>query len=582
MRSSTAETMGLGAGEMTTFDHLLEEAGAFGPFQKNRFFLICIASAMFSYLYVGIVFLAITPEHWCRSPGVSELKANCGWTQGEERNYTVPPAADGDLAHSRCLRFDVRWEWSGSERCKNPLSFPPNASAGPHLAPCQDGWVFEEGSHPSIVSEFGLVCADAWKVDMAQACLNVGFMFGTAILGYGADIYGRKFCFLVSNFVTTVLGIAVALAPNYICFIVFRTLQGLFSKGGWIAAYILISELVGMKHRRTVGIIIQMFFSFGMMLLSGVAYLVPAWRNLQLVMTVPNFIFLIYYWLLPESPRWLLSRKKREKAIKILQKVAKKNKRSFSMDTETVPIENSKDELRRPTVSDLVKTPQIRKNTFILMYNWFVSAVVYSGLIMRLGIIGGDIYINFFISGVIEIPSAIIVLLLIDRIGRRWPFAAGNLLAGVTCLITAFIPDDIFWLKTVVISLGKFGITTAFLMVCFVNTELYPTFLRNFAISLCSAMCDVGGIVAPFILYRLAAVWMELPLLAFGVIALVAGGLVLCLPETKGIRLPETIEEAETIGQKKKPSPKVSYQMGAAYSSVKTTEKDPASENIIL
>ncbi|XP_059842413.1 solute carrier family 22 member 2-like isoform X2 [Hypanus sabinus] len=501
---------------MATFDDLLEEAGEFGVFQKMAFTLVCITSAAFSYLYVGIVFLAFTPRHWCRSPGVSELRANCGWSQEEEWNYTVPPADGGVLSHSHCLRYDVEWEWTPSGHCKTPLSFLPNTSAQElPLTLCQGGWVFEEGSYPSIVTEFGLVCTDAWKVDLSQACLNLGFMIGTVILGFGADIYGRKLCFLFSQFATTVAGIAVALAPNYLWFLIFRTLQGVLSKGGWLSAYVLISELVGMQHRRTVGIVIQTFFSFGMMLLAAIAYLAPAWRTLQLVTTVPNFIFMTYYWLLPESPRWLLSRNKQKKAIKVLQQMAKRNKKAFSINIETVKIINSEDGLRKPTFADLVKTPQIRKYTLILMYNWFVSALVYLGLVMRLGVIGGDIYLNFFVSGLMEIPSAIFIVLLIDRVGRRWPFAAGYLLAGVTCVVTAFIPDDFFWLKTVLVSFGKLGITAAFLMVCFVNTELYPTFLRNFAVSICSTMCDLGGVVAPFVLYRLAVVWTELPLVVF-------------------------------------------------------------------
>ncbi|XP_072123230.1 solute carrier family 22 member 2-like [Mobula birostris] len=568
---------------MATFDDLLEEAGEFGVFQKTAFTLSCIASAVFSYLYVGIVFLAFTPRHWCRSPGVSELRANCGWSQEEEWNYTVPPAAGGVPSHSHCLRYDVEWEWTPSGHCETPLSFLPNTSAQElPLTLCQGGWVFEEGSYPSIVTEFGLVCTDAWKVDLSQACLNLGFMIGTVILGFVADLYGRKLGFLFSQFVTTVAGIAVALAPNYLWFLIFRTLQGILSKGGWISIYVLISELVGMKHRRTVGIVTQTCFSFGMMLLSAIAYLAPAWRTLQLVTTVPNFIFMTYYWLLPESPRWLLSRNKQKKAVEVLQKIAKRNKKFFSINIETVKIENSEDELRKPAFTDLVKTPQIRKHTLILMYSWFVSAMVYLGLVMRLGVIGGDVYLNFFFSGLMEIPSAIFIVLLVDRVGRRWPFAASYLLAGVTCLVTAFIPDDIFWLKTVITSLGKLGITTAFLMVCFVNTELYPTFSRNFAVSICSATSDLGGVVAPFALYRLAVVWTELPLVVFGVIALLAGGLVLYLPETKGIRLPETIEEAETLGRKKKVTPQTSYQMAVPHSAAETSnEKEPASEIII-
>lgn len=60
-------------------------------------------------------------------------------------------------------------------------------------------------------------------------------------------------------------------------------------------------------------------------------------------------------------------------------------------------------------------------------------------------------------------------------------------------------------------------------------------------------MCDIGGIMTPFIVYRLAELWHELPLVVFAGIAVVGGGLVLLLPETKGKTLPETIEDAENM-----------------------------------
>ncbi|XP_048392789.1 solute carrier family 22 member 2-like [Stegostoma tigrinum] len=556
---------------MTTFDDLLVEVGEFGVHQKTIFFLTCLATTMFPYLYVGIVFLAFTPNHWCRGPGVAELRNECGWSLEEERNYTVPPDSVDNSSFSRCERYDIKWN-ATSFSCENPLSFLQNASVELPLTMCEDGWVFEEGSFPSIVTEFGLVCAEAWKVDLSQSCLNMGFMLGTIFLGFGADIYGRKKCYLFSIFTTSVAGLAVAFAPSYLWFNIFRTLQGLFSKGGWLSAYVLITEIVGMEYRRTVGILNQMCFSLGMILLAAVAVFIPAWRNLQLVATIPCFVFLTYYWLIPESPRWLLSRQKYDEAQRILQNMAKRNKKhNFSTDIKAVQIEDCVEALKSPSVIDLVKTPQIRKHTLILMFNWFASAVVYLGLVMRLGIMGGNVYINFFISGAVELPAAIIIILLIDRIGRRYPFAGGNFLAGASCLITAFIPDDQYWLKAVISSFGKLGITVAFLMVCFVNTELYPTFLRNFAISVCSVLSDFGGIVAPFLLYRLAAIWIEMPLVVFAVIAMIAGALVLFLPETMGVTLPETIEEAETIGREKKTAPKATYELVAVHPSAETS-----------
>ena len=60
---------------------------------------------------------------------------------------------------------------------------------------------------------------------------------------------------------------------------------------------------------------------------------------------------------------------------------------------------------------------------------------------MRLGIIGGNLYIDFFISGVVELPGALLILLTIERFGRRLPFAASTVVAGVACLVTAFLPE---------------------------------------------------------------------------------------------------------------------------------------------
>uniref|UniRef100_UPI00398E8324 solute carrier family 22 member 2-like isoform X2 n=1 Tax=Pristiophorus japonicus TaxID=55135 RepID=UPI00398E8324 len=531
---------------MPTFDDVLEEVGGFGLYQKVTFFYVCLTSAMFSYLYVGFVFLAVTPDHWCRSPGVMGLRDKCNWSLEQEKNYTLPVGRPGSSSYSQCQRYDVDWN-SSSGSCENPLPLVQNASRDLPLTTCRDGWVFANGSFPSIVTEFELVCADAWKLDLTQACLNLGFMLGTILMGYTADMFGRKLSFLFATFVTSVVGLVVAFLPNYTWFLIFRTLQGLFSKGSWLCAYVFITELVGLEYRRTVGILYQVCYSMGMMLLPAVAYLLPAWRNLQLAATIPNFLFLTYYWLIPESPRWLLSQKKNAEAMTVIRKMAKMNGKSLSKKLQHLTIEEDSEDLGRPSFVDLIRTPQIRKHTLILMFNWFSCALVYQGLVMRLGTLGGNIYLDFFISGAVEIPAAVLILLVIERIGRRLPFATGGLLAGASCLIAAFIPENLSWLATAIAFVGKLGITISFEMVVFVNAELYPTFIRNLGVSVCSSLCDIGGIAAPFIVYRLADIWMGMPLVVFGVTGLISGGLVLLLPETKGLTLPDTIEDVERI-----------------------------------
>ncbi|XP_010399523.1 solute carrier family 22 member 3 [Corvus cornix cornix] len=529
---------------MPSFDEVLKEAGEFGRFQKRVFFLLSQTGITFSSLFASVVFLGQAPENfWCRIPGAAELSERCGWTLEEERNFTVLPLHLGNKSISgECERLDVTWDTSVS--CTSPLAHYGNHSAGNlPLATCHDNWVYEQ-PHSSVVSEYDLVCANAWMLDLSQAILNLGFLAGAFILGYAADRYGRILIYLLSCLGVGICGIIVAFSPNFTVFLIFRFLQGMFGKGTWMTCYVLVTEIVG-SDQRIVGIVIQIFFTLGIIILPGIAYLIPTWQGIQLAISLPNFLFLLYYWVVPESPRWLLTRKKGEKALKIMHDIAKHNGKFLSPHYSEITISN--EEVSNPSFLDLVRTPQMRRNTFILMYAWFTSALIYQGLVMRLGIIGGNLYLDFFISGAVELPAAFLIIVTIDRIGRRLPFAMSNIVASIACLITAFLPEGIPWLKTTVATLGRLSITIAFEVVYLVNSELYPTTLRNFGVSLCSSLCDLGGIIAPFLLFRLAAIWLELPLIIFSILAAVCGILVLLLPETKGISLPETVEDVEQL-----------------------------------
>ncbi|XP_058235322.1 solute carrier family 22 member 2 isoform X3 [Hemibagrus wyckioides] len=477
---------------MTTFDDILEEAGKFGWFQKRIFSLMCLVSVPFAGVYVGIVFLGFSPEHWCRNPAVKQVQMQCDWNLEKVLNFTVPfQNTSAGPVRSQCERFVV--EWNVTELSCDDLDGEITLAelAVMPTTVCKDAWDYDYEGRESFVTEFNMVCEDAWLLDMCQAALSVGFLVGSIAIGYLADRwdcfvsdatrylirFGRKTTFLMSCVLNTVTGILVAVSPNYISLLVFRALYGFGTKGGWMVAFVLITELVGVEYRRPVAVYFQMFFSIGILILPLVAYLISDWRWLQVAITAPYLCFLAYYWFIPESPRWLLSQNNTKKAVEITKKMAKVNKKTLSKNIETL-----KDDCTDTAVAsfmDLIRTPKMRKHTFILSYNWFTSAVVYQGLIMRLGILGGNVYVDFLISGIVEFPAAILILFTIDRIGRRLPFATANIVAGAACLITAFIPESLFWLKTAVACVGRLGITMAFEMVVFVNTELYPTFIRN-------------------------------------------------------------------------------------------------------
>ncbi|XP_054616861.1 solute carrier family 22 member 2 isoform X2 [Dunckerocampus dactyliophorus] len=566
---------------MTSFDDILEEVGKFGRSQKRIFALLCVVSMPWAGVYVGIVFQGFTPDHWCRDSGVEQWRQACGRSLADSRRMMAPLLnVSGELQHSSCEQYDV--DWNATLTCDaQELDL-----SGTPTTPCKSGWEYDYEGRRSFVTEFDLVCSDAWLMDMFQAMLNIGFLLGSIAIGYLADRFGRKLSFLMSNVFNGIAGILVAVAPDYVSMLIFRMLFGFGVKGGWMAGYVLITEIVGVEYRRTVGVVYQMFFSVGLLVLPLLAYFITDWRWLQVVITVPYFLYVFYYWFIPESPRWLLSQNRKSQAVEITEAMAKENHRTLSKNIETLRDDNA-DPSATASFMDLIRTPNMRKHTFILSYNWFTSAVVYQGLIMRLGILGGNVYISFLISALVEFPAAFLILFTIERVGRRLPFAAANVVAGAACLITAFLPDSED--TRVLHSLEMFGCPYGWCCrgrrvlvedggglrgpaghhhdlrdgglrqhgtlphICQVSLVVLLwrrcanvwTDVRNLGVSVCSTLCDIGGIVAPFLLYRLAVIWLELPLIIFGILAFLAGALVLLLPETRGAPLPETIHDIE-------------------------------------
>lgn len=61
--------------------------------------------------------------------------------------------------------------------------------------------------------------------------------------------------------------------------------------------FCLATEMVGLKYRTFVAIIQQAFFTVGLLIMCGLAYLLDNWRLLTTVISIPSFIFAVSYFL---------------------------------------------------------------------------------------------------------------------------------------------------------------------------------------------------------------------------------------------------------------------------------------------
>lgn len=119
-------------------------------------------------------------------------------------------------------------------------------------------------------------------------------------------------------------GVATAYSVNWYMFTTLRFLLAVATGGTMVTSFVLTMELIGAKYRDAVGIIYQIPFNLGHLTLPLFGFFLRDWDKFQLAISLPSILFLSYYYLLPESPRWLLTAGKANEAIKVLEKAAKR------------------------------------------------------------------------------------------------------------------------------------------------------------------------------------------------------------------------------------------------------------------
>ncbi|XP_013381647.1 solute carrier family 22 member 3-like [Lingula anatina] len=213
--------------------------------------------------------------------------------------------------------------------------------------------------------DFQLVCKDSSKVRSIQVIFLSAVLVGSIIGGILADYCGRKPVFIVACLLHGSAGVAAAFSPNFTAFAIFRFLVGLASPNIFASAMVLALELVGPSRRMVAGLAPEFAWCTGLVLLTPLAYLIRDWRYLQLAVSVPSFLYISLWWLIPESPRWLLTRGHTERAEKILRWAAKVNKKTLPaniFDEKTL----EKTEYVSPL--EMRKTPRLLLRTLTGMF----------------------------------------------------------------------------------------------------------------------------------------------------------------------------------------------------------------------
>ncbi|XP_058717529.1 solute carrier family 22 member 6-A-like [Poecile atricapillus] len=443
--------------------------------------------------------------------------------------------------------------------CQRYVASPhTNVTGGPRATePCRDGWDYDRSIYVStIVTEWDLVCGYRQLRQMAQSIYMAGVLVGALVLGGLSDRFGRKAMLMWSYLQLGVMGTCTAFAPNYASYCVFRFAGGMALSGFGLSIACLVVEWIPTPYRAITVAITGFAYTLGQIILAGVAYAVPHWRWLQLSVSLPFFVFLLYSWWLAESARWLVLSGKADRAVKVLQRVATFNNRKEEGEKITVEMlkSNMKEELAALkssyTVSDLVRTPVIRHIFFCLSIVWFSISFSYYGLAMDLQNFGVSIYLIQVIFGAVDFPAKVVVTVSLSYVGRRLSLVVALFLAGLVIVANIFVPTELQTVRTALAVIGKGCLSASFNCVFLYTTELYPTPIRQTGLGFGSTMARVGGIVAPLV-KMMDEYYPFLPPAVYGVAPVVAAVAAAFLPETLNTPLPDTIEEVENRTKQK-------------------------------
>lgn len=376
-----------------------------------------------------------------------------------------------------------------------------------HLQDWRLDWTSERTLNNWIV-EMNLYCSEKWMIGLLGSIYFQGHLLGSVLLSNLPDIYGRKSWVRYSLFFHIVLFTIMMFSPDIYMKYTLNFLLGIAGSvriASWMTAG---SEFLSKENRIYSSITCQLLMSWISITLAWYFWFVSnQWVYYYYVVLAISVITAILCFLIPESPRWLVSVKREKEAKEILNKIARFNsKEQLPEDIELVnDILVVKGSTEKITQDDNTKSPfKILWSNRILRYNlifvcflWLIGCLMNHFINYYIKYIKTEsIFAIFLIAGTADIISKGIYTTMMKYL----PFREGTwalILMGIfSSLWYIFLSFNTSMIITIVFWCKMFAGTT-FASTFYASNMMFESKVSTTAFGISNICGKVGASLAP-------------------------------------------------------------------------------------
>ncbi|REC48885.1 sugar porter family MFS transporter [Chryseobacterium pennipullorum] len=285
------------------------------------------------------------------------------------------------------------------------------------------------------------------------SCALLGCIVGAMYSGKLSDRVGRKKVLMLSAFLFVISSAGTAIAPDLWFFVLFRIIGGMGIGIASMLSPMYISEMAPARIRGRLISIFQLGIVSGILVIYFVnAYIAgihnenwnitTGWRWMFGSGVIPSVIFILLLLTVPESPRWLASRKRNSEALAILTKI---NGTERALQ-ELKSIDGSLQDKTPFSFSDL-KTLQLKRALItgillaVLSQITGINAIMYYApeIFKSTGVGSDSAFMQTILVGIINVIFTLVAIKYVDHWGRKKLLLLGTTGMAICLFVTGLV-----------------------------------------------------------------------------------------------------------------------------------------------